>query len=49
MHRARSLDVAFEGEPPAQADGERLRGSQFHIEMVPHALRVLVGTQVQRA
>lgn len=43
MHRARSLDVAFEGEPPAQADGERLRGSQFHIEMVPHALRVFVG------
>lgn len=38
-----SLDIQFEGgEPPCQADGERVHGTRFHVESVPNALDVIV-------
>lgn len=43
LRRARSLEVAFEQEPAAQADGERVRGTRFSVEIEPRALRVLKG------
>lgn len=43
FERARSLELSFDCEPPAQADGERVVGSTFDIQMHRHALRVLFG------
>ncbi|NHM14847.1 diacylglycerol/lipid kinase family protein [Xiamenia xianingshaonis] len=41
MLRATSLHLEFSEEPPAQTDGERLRGTSFDVRMHPSALRVL--------
>lgn len=41
FHRAQSLEVTFDREPPAQMDGERLLGSTFSISTVPAAMRVI--------
>ena len=38
---ARKLVVDFEGEPPCQADGERVVGSHFEVECVHRALEVI--------
>ena len=43
FRRARALNVSFEQEPAAQADGERVRGTRFSVEIEPRALRVLKG------
>lgn len=42
--RARSVTVEFSGEPPCQADGERVRGSRFEIACAHRALEVIVPT-----
>lgn len=41
--QARSLRLSFDVEPAAQMDGEKLTGTSFSVEMVPRALRVLIG------
>lgn len=43
MFRARGLRVTFDAEPAAQMDGEKLTGTSFSVEMVPHAFKVLKG------
>ncbi|WP_350454186.1 diacylglycerol/lipid kinase family protein [Slackia heliotrinireducens] len=43
MERATALDIAFDEAPAAQADGEKIEGSTFHVTMHPGALRVLAG------
>lgn len=43
QHRARRLEVAFDRPLPAQADGERIEGTRFCVEMMPRALEVLMG------
>ncbi|WP_077598089.1 diacylglycerol/lipid kinase family protein [Olsenella urininfantis] len=41
--RARRIEVEFpEAEAPCQIDGEMLEGRRFQIEVVPHALDVMV-------
>lgn len=45
LRRACSLEVSFEQEPAAQADGERVRGTRFSVEIEPCALRVLKGSR----
>lgn len=42
--RARNITIDFEGEPPCQADGERVRGSHFEISCAHRALEVIVPT-----
>ena len=40
------MHVAFDPIPPAQIDGEKLEQAKtFDIEIVPRALRVVVGSQ----
>lgn len=39
--RTKSLHLEFDEAPPAQVDGEILRGTSFNISVVPKALRVL--------
>ncbi len=38
---AQTIDVHFHDEPPCQMDGERLEGTDFHIEIAHNALNVL--------
>lgn len=45
FHRAQSLMVRFDAEPPAQADGEKLHGTTFQITTIPQALRVVRGVK----
>ncbi|MDO4182555.1 MAG: diacylglycerol kinase family lipid kinase [Coriobacteriia bacterium] len=40
--RARKLHLHFEAQPPIQADGERMEGTDFDIACIPGALQVLV-------
>ncbi len=40
--RAHRVQLAFETEPPAQADGEKLHGRVFNLGVEPCALRLLV-------
>ncbi len=35
------LSLSFDEEPPVQVDGEPLHGTEFHIQSVPRALRVI--------
>lgn len=42
---ATSLVVEFEGEPPCQADGERMEGSRFEVTCAHRALEVIVPTR----
>lgn len=44
--KAHTIDLEFETEPPAQVDGERLLGSNFHIEVIPDALQVFTGPTI---
>lgn len=46
FHRAQRLTIHFETEPPAQADGERVKGTTFHVETIPQALRVFTTSMV---
>ena len=39
---AQTISLHFETEPPAQADGEKVTGTDFDICMHPSALRVFV-------
>nr|WP_256368340.1 hypothetical protein [Adlercreutzia sp. ZJ473] len=41
--RARRLEVTFDRPLAAQADGERVLGTRFCVDMVPRALKVLMG------
>ena len=41
MRRFRHATVDFSAEPPCQVDGERLVGTHFEIDVIPHALRVV--------
>ena len=41
LRRCRRAVLDFATEPPCQVDGERLTGTHYEIEVVPHALRVL--------
>lgn len=41
---ARRIVVDFEGEPPCQADGERMVGSHFEVSCVRRALEVILPT-----
>ncbi|WP_206214775.1 MULTISPECIES: diacylglycerol kinase family protein [unclassified Adlercreutzia] len=41
--RARRLEVTFDRPLAAQADGERIEGTRFCVDMVPRALKVLMG------
>ena len=41
LRRARRVVLEFDEEPPAQVDGERIRGTRFEIGIEPAALRVL--------
>ena len=43
FRRASSLVLDFEEEPPAQMDGEPVRGTHLVIDCVPDALTVVVG------
>lgn len=47
FRRVRRVRVEFDEEPPAQVDGERLRGTAFDITVAPHALHVLVPPQAR--
>lgn len=48
--RARRIELVFDDEPPAQADGEDLSGGRrFDIEVVPRALRVIRPLESMRA
>lgn len=40
--QAKNVEVLFEHVVPAQADGEDITGSEFHIQLHPQELRVLV-------
>lgn len=45
MLHIRHMEARFpEGEPPCQADGERLRGDTYVVDVVPGALDVIVPT-----
>lgn len=41
LRRIRRATIDFESEPPCQVDGERLTGTHFEVEVVPHALHVI--------
>lgn len=43
FHRAKSINVEFKGDPPCQADGEKVTGSKFEVECIHDALTVIVG------
>ena len=42
FREARDITLDFEGEPPCQADGERVRGSHFEVSCAHRALEVIV-------
>ena len=42
--KAKSISIDFEGEPPCQADGERLVGAHFKITCAHRALEVITPT-----
>lgn len=42
FHRAQSLTLRFEEEPPTQLDGEAMRATEFRITSCPRALQVLM-------
>lgn len=42
LRRAAQVRLAFDEEPPCQADGERMDARTFSIDICPHALRVLM-------
>lgn len=41
LRRIQHAVLDFEKEPPCQVDGEKLDGTHFEIDVVPHALRVI--------
>lgn len=41
LRRIQHAVLDFEKEPPCQVDGEKLVGTHFEIDVVPHALRVI--------
>lgn len=41
FHKARSLTVEFDKEPPCQADGEEVKGRKFDINCIHQALTVI--------
>lgn len=41
LRKFRTASLEFEREPPCQIDGEKLTGTRFEIEVVPHALSVI--------
>lgn len=41
LRHIRHAEIDFAEEPPCQVDGERLVGSHFVIDVIPHALRVV--------
>lgn len=43
--KTRSVRVEFEGEIPAQIDGEVLHGTAFEVSVLPRALRVLAPSE----
>lgn len=43
FHRARSLSIEFDKEPPCQADGEEVKGRKFDIDCIHQALTVITG------
>lgn len=43
FERAEKLALSFDREPPAQIDGEKIEGTSFCIECIPHALTVILG------
>lgn len=45
LFRAHTIHIEFSEKPPAQIDGERIEGSTFDIQMLPHALNVLAPAQ----
>lgn len=42
MRRCKELHLEFDEEPPAQTDGERIKGRVFDVSLEPKALQVLV-------
>ncbi|MDR0888880.1 MAG: hypothetical protein LBM21_03170, partial [Coriobacteriales bacterium] len=43
FYKAKTLRIKLDAPLPIQCDGERLRGLDFDISIVPHALEVLMG------
>lgn len=43
FHKARSLSIEFDKEPPCQADGEEVKGRKFDIDCIHQALTVITG------
>lgn len=43
FQRSRALTLDFAQEPPAQIDGEKITGTHFAIDCIPHALTVVLG------
>lgn len=41
LRRIQHAVLDFDKEPPCQVDGEKLDGTHFEIDVVPHALRVI--------
>lgn len=48
FYRASRVEVSFAHPLAVQADGERVEGTSFVVETVPHALRVAVGGRYRR-
>ncbi len=46
--RITRAELRFETEPPCQVDGEKLEGTEFSIEVVPHALEVIFPKKAAR-
>jgi diacylglycerol kinase family enzyme len=44
IRRAKTIDIGFDGQPPTQADGEAVVGQRFKIQILPHALNVIIPT-----
>ena len=42
FRQIRHAEIDFEREPPCQADGERVTGTHFEVDVVPSALRVVL-------
>ena len=42
FEQAKTLELRFGTEPPVQADGEKIEGTEFKIRICPHELAVLV-------
>ena len=42
FERASQIHISFDGEPPIQAEGEKVTGREFDISMIPSALQVFV-------